>query len=183
MFLVWSWPVTEDSLVYVFIFPKVIYPLNDICLCCSIYSTIAVSYERFESNCLHEPGAIIMHLSQKCSTIVRYMYFIKFVFSFFHFFLLLLCIFRYSAVCNPYKYREKNMENMSSSFYKVLFLIISASVAINIPRFFETTIVHENLSSDSEKRNNSSFHFPWEFEDFSYTFEVTPLRTDPNYIR
>ena len=47
--LVWLWPLTEDSLVYVFIFPKVIYPLNDICLCCSIYTTIAVSYERWFS--------------------------------------------------------------------------------------------------------------------------------------
>ena len=43
---VWCWPVTEDSNLYVFIFPKLIYPLNDICLCCSIYCTIAVTYER-----------------------------------------------------------------------------------------------------------------------------------------
>ena len=42
----WGWPVTEDSNLYVFIFPKLIYPLNDICLCCSIYCTIAVTYER-----------------------------------------------------------------------------------------------------------------------------------------
>ena len=82
-------------------------------------------------------------------------------------------------MCNPYKYREKNMENMNSSFAKVLFLIISASVAINIPRFFETTIVSETF--DSENRNNSSF--PLTLEDLSYKFEVTPLRTDPNYIR
>ena len=86
-------------------------------------------------------------------------------------------------MCNPYKYREKNMENMNSSFAKVLFLIISASVVINIPRFFETAIVNENFPSESEKGNNSSFNFPLDFEDFSYTFEVTPLRTDPNYIR
>ena len=90
-------------------------------------------------------------------------------------------LFRYSAVCNPYKYREKNMENMNSSFAKVLFLIISASVAINIPRFFETTIVSETF--DSENRKNSSINFPLTLEDFSYKFEVTPLRTDPNYIR
>ena len=86
-------------------------------------------------------------------------------------------------MCNPYKYREKNMENMNSSFAKVLFLIISASVAINIPRFLETTIkIREQ--TDSEKRNNSSSNFPLlDLEDFSYKYEVTPLRTDPNYIR
>ena len=111
---------------------------------------------------------------QKCSS----RYFIRFPFSFF-----LFCISRYSAVCNPYKYREKNMENMKSSFAKVLSLIISASVAINIPRFFETAIVNENFSSESEKRDNLSYNFPLDFEDFSYKFEVTPLRPDPNYIR
>ena len=91
--------------------------------------------------------------------------------------------FRYSAVCNPYKFREKNMENMNSSFARVLFLIISASVAINIPRFLETTIkIREQ--KDSEKRNNSSSNFPLlDLEDFSYEYELTPLRTDPNYIR
>ena len=49
--LVLSWPITDTSMVYTFIFPKVIYPLNDICLCCSIYTTIAVSYERCSAVC------------------------------------------------------------------------------------------------------------------------------------
>ena len=83
--------------------------------------------------------------------------------------------YRYSAVCNPYKYRERNMESMNSSFAKVLFFIISASVAINIPRFFETSIVTMGHP------NNTSV-FP-DLEGFSYTFEVSPLRTDPDYIR
>ena len=98
-------------------------------------------------------------------------------------YLILFFFFRYSAVCNPYKFREKNMENMNSSFAKVLLLIISASVAINIPRFLETTIkIREQ--NDSEKRNNSSSNFPLlDLEDFSYEYELTPLRTDPNYIR
>ena len=67
------------------------------------------------------------------------------------------------------------MESMNSSFAKVLFFIISASVAINIPRFFETSIVTMGHP------NNTSV-FP-DLEGFSYTFEVSPLRTDPDYIR
>ena len=70
---------------------------------------------------------------------------------------------------------------MNSSFAKVLLLIISASVAVNIPRFFETTIEIRE-PTDSEKRNNSTLNFPLDFEDFSYIYEVTPLRTDPDYI-
>ena len=75
------------------------------------------------------------------------------------------------------------MENMNSSFAKVLFLIISASVAINIPRFLETTIkIREH--TDSEKKNITSSNLALlDLEDFSYKYEVTPLRTDPNYIR
>ena len=52
----------------------------------------------------------------------------------------LLC--RCTAVCSPYKYRERNLGNSAStSFYKLLGVIVAASTAINIPRFFETNIV------------------------------------------
>merc|ERR1711892_1282838 len=57
---VWSWPFTGDSAMYAYIFPKILYPLNNISLCCSINTTILIAWERF------------------------------------------------TAVCNPYKYREKN---------------------------------------------------------------------------
>ena len=47
---VWSWPFPLDSAIYAYIFPKILYPLNNISLCCSIYTTIGIAFERwFES--------------------------------------------------------------------------------------------------------------------------------------
>ena len=51
----------------------------------------------------------------------------------------LLC--RCTAVCSPYKYRERNLGNPTTSFYKLLAVILATSTAINVPRFFETNIV------------------------------------------
>ena len=45
--IVWHWPISEDSTVYAYLLPKVIYPLNNISLCCSIYTTIVIAFERF----------------------------------------------------------------------------------------------------------------------------------------
>ena len=44
--LVFSWPIPIDSSVYALLFPKLLYPLNNISICCSIGLTIAISIER-----------------------------------------------------------------------------------------------------------------------------------------
>ena len=46
----WQWPITQDSSIYAYLLPKVIYPLNNISLCCSIYTTIVIAFERFENS-------------------------------------------------------------------------------------------------------------------------------------
>ena len=45
--IVWQWPITQDSSIYAYLLPKVIYPLNNISLCCSIFTTIVIAFERF----------------------------------------------------------------------------------------------------------------------------------------
>ena len=44
--LVFSWPIPIDSSVYALLFPKLLYPLNNITICCSIGATLAISIER-----------------------------------------------------------------------------------------------------------------------------------------
>ena len=42
----WQWPLSDSTPLYAYIFPKLIYPLNNISLSCSIYTTIVIAYER-----------------------------------------------------------------------------------------------------------------------------------------
>ena len=44
--LVFSWPISVDSGVYALVFPTLLYPLNNISICCSIGLTMAISIER-----------------------------------------------------------------------------------------------------------------------------------------
>ena len=48
--LVFSWPISIDSSVYALVFPKVLYPLNNIIICCSIGLTLAISIERYNQH-------------------------------------------------------------------------------------------------------------------------------------
>jgi len=48
---VFSWPISIDSSVYALLFPKLLYPLNNISICCSIGLTIAISIERYTAVC------------------------------------------------------------------------------------------------------------------------------------
>ena len=41
-----SWPFPQESQLYAYIFPKLLYPLNNISLCCSIYLIIFIAFER-----------------------------------------------------------------------------------------------------------------------------------------
>ena len=43
---VWRWPFDIDSQIYTFVFPKVLYPLNNIIFNTSIGLTIVVAFER-----------------------------------------------------------------------------------------------------------------------------------------
>jgi hypothetical protein len=45
--LVYSWPFTLDSELYAYLFPKLLFPLNNISLCCSIYLIVCIAFERF----------------------------------------------------------------------------------------------------------------------------------------
>ena len=47
LFSVFSWPFSQDSNLYTFLFPKFIFPLNNIFLCCSIYLICCIAFERF----------------------------------------------------------------------------------------------------------------------------------------
>ena len=83
---------------------------------------------------------------------------------------------RYSAVCNPYLYKENNAgPKVSWRVFGLIFLVIIFSLLINIPRFFETTIV--------KTTTNITFDDDETFEIEKVSFEVTPLRMDENYIR
>ena len=83
--------------------------------------------------------------------------------------------FRYSAVCDPFSYKESSKpENVNMRVFKYSLIVIIFSLIINFPRFFETQIVEESLIS-----NNSG-----QAEVISFiTYDVTQLRRDPDYIR
>ena len=84
-------------------------------------------------------------------------------------------LFRFTAVCRPFQYREKNnSSNVIKSVLKVILPIIIFSITLNIPRFFETTVVYlqENFTE-----NNSTI-----FNEI-ITYDVTPLRMNPDYVR
>ena len=43
---VFSWPLSLDSSLYALLFTKLLYPLNNVAICCSIGLTMAISIER-----------------------------------------------------------------------------------------------------------------------------------------
>ena len=45
---VFSWPFSGDSESYALLFPKLLYPLNNITICCSIGLTVAIALERYK---------------------------------------------------------------------------------------------------------------------------------------
>ena len=49
--LVFFWPWSRDSEVWVYLIPKVIYPLNNMTFCCSIYLTVMLAWERYLAVC------------------------------------------------------------------------------------------------------------------------------------
>ena len=46
LFLVWQWPFGHESALYAYVFPKFLFPFNNIILSCSIYTTVGIAYER-----------------------------------------------------------------------------------------------------------------------------------------
>ncbi len=45
------WPWSHESEVWVYLIPKVIYPLNNMTFCCSIYLTVMLAWERYLAVC------------------------------------------------------------------------------------------------------------------------------------
>jgi 7 transmembrane receptor (rhodopsin family) len=48
---VFFWPWAQDSEVWVYLIPKVLYPLNNMTFCCSIYLTVMLAWERYLAVC------------------------------------------------------------------------------------------------------------------------------------
>jgi hypothetical protein len=44
---VFNWPWDDDSVVWVYLIPKFIYPLNNISFCCSVFLTVFIAAERY----------------------------------------------------------------------------------------------------------------------------------------
>ena len=141
--LVWQWPITQESSLYAYLLPKVIYPLNNISLCCSIFTTIVIAFERFENIC--QPVDLTVDA-------------------------------RYTAVCNPYLYKEDNAApKVAKRVLTFMFPVIILSVLINIPRFFETVIISETVNITTAANET--------VEEERVYYEITPLRMNANYIR
>ena len=141
--LVWQWPITQESSIYAYLLPKIIYPLNNISLCCSIYTTIVIAFERFKN--IYQPVDLTV-------------------------------VVRYTAVCNPYLYKENNAAHkVGCRVLTFMFPVIILSILINIPRYFETVIVSETVNITTADNET--------VEEEKVYYEVTPLRLDANYIR
>ena len=95
-----EWPVSHDDEVYAIIFPKILFPLNNIIFSSSIFLTIVIAYER------------------------------------------------YSCVCRPHQYRQSNLgTSITRKVVTYLLPTILFSTALNIPKFFETELVGEKVST------------------------------------
>ena len=88
----------------------------------------------------------------------------------------LTAVLRYTAVCNPYLYKENNAaQNVPWRVLTFMVPVIILSVIINIPRFFETVIVSETVNITTADNKT--------VEEEKVYYEVTPLRMDVDYIR
>ena len=141
--IVWQWPITQDSSIYAYLLPKVIYPLNNISLCCSIFTTIVIAFERFGD--FYNPGELSVYA-------------------------------RYTAVCNPYLYKENNTAHrVTNRVLSFLVSVIIFSLLINIPRYFETVIISETVNITTADNET--------VQEERVSYDITPLRMDANYIR
>ena len=83
-----------------------------------------------------------------------------------------ICLFRYTAVCHPFYYRESLAgRTISSRVLMYVIPVIVISTIINIPKFLETELVFgENVNEDN-------------ITTIDITNDFTELRKDPDYIR
>ena len=85
-------------------------------------------------------------------------------------------VFRYFAVCEPYKYRvEARPDNVNIRVLKYLLIVISISCLINFPRFFETQLVSLTLNRTLDTSVETAVTI--------VSDEVTELRKNSDYIR
>ena len=71
-----------------------------------------------------------------------------------------LYIFRYSAVCTPYRYRLSHRNTNNVDFWSVgrfVIPIIIISTGYNIPKFFETELVRKNITLSCKKFHNLTY--------------------------
>ena len=145
---VFSWPFSGESESYALIFPKVLYPLNNITICCSIGLTVAIALERYEVED--------------------------------RFFIVIIFIFRYCAVCHPFYYRESvRSTSVDCRVAKYVIPVIVFAVILNIPKFFETKLFYIPVNDtlhDTPANNGDDVQF-------ILTYDVTELRKNPDYIR
>ena len=133
IFSVFSWPFDGESEAYAMIFPKLLYPLNNITICCSIGLTVAIALER--------------------CTLPRYVFTTVFLF---------LTI-RYTAVCHPFYYRDVVLAtSVNCRVAKYVIPVIVTAVIINIPKFFETELIYipinETGFNESGNASNTSVY-------------------------
>ena len=83
-----------------------------------------------------------------------------------------MVVFRYTAVCHPFYYRESLAgRTISSRVLMYVIPVIVISTIINIPKFLETELVFgKHVNEDNVT-----------IIDISY--DLTELRKDPDYIR
>ena len=79
-------------------------------------------------------------------------------------------------MCLPYKYREINQsQTISFRVFKLISPVIIFSVVLNIPRFFETVVLYDSFVEVVDDNLTLTIE--------TVSFDVTPLRQDPDYVR
>ena len=113
--LVWMWPFAPESNYYFYLFPKILYPINNILLSCSVNTTLIIAYDRFFDNFI----------------------FIRF-YCFFNFRYTAVCYpYKYREMIQA--------QTTNSRVFKLIFPVFVFSVLLNISRFFETVIQYETF--------------------------------------
>ena len=89
--------------------------------------------------------------------------------------IVIFIIFRYSAVCHPFYYRDAvRSTSVNCRVAKYVIPVILFAVILNIPKFFETELFYIPV-------NGTELDTPG--VQFILTYDVTELRKNPDYIR
>ena len=109
------WPFAQESNYYVYLFPKILYPINNILLSCSVNITLIIAYDRFFTNFI----------------------FLSF-YPFSNFRYTAVCSpYKYREMIKA--------QTANARVFKLILPVLVFSVLLNIPRFFETVIQYETF--------------------------------------